>query len=66
MLHQTGQHSFTESDSAGPGLMGARGLGGAGKDSRPGHGLPSFVSSGPPRSEGEALLRRIFSRGEAA
>ncbi|MFY0582993.1 hypothetical protein ACN28S_59700 [Cystobacter fuscus] len=25
--------------------------------------LPSFVSSAPPRSEGEALLRRIFSRG---
>ncbi|OJH35995.1 hypothetical protein [Cystobacter ferrugineus] len=25
--------------------------------------LPSFVSSAAPRSEGEALLRRIFSRG---
>jgi hypothetical protein len=25
--------------------------------------LPSFLSSSPPRSEGEALLRRIFSRG---
>jgi hypothetical protein len=25
--------------------------------------LPSFVSSAPPRSEGEALLHRIFSRG---
>lgn len=25
--------------------------------------LPPFVSSAPPRSEGEALLRRIFSRG---
>jgi hypothetical protein len=27
-----------------------------------GFGLPTFVSSAPPRSEGEALLRRIFSR----
>lgn len=25
--------------------------------------LPSFLSSSPPRSEGEALLRRIFSPG---
>ncbi len=25
--------------------------------------LPPFVSSAPPRSEGEALLRRIFTRG---
>lgn len=24
--------------------------------------LPSFVSEAPPRSEGEAFLRRIFSR----
>ncbi|ATB29423.1 hypothetical protein [Melittangium boletus] len=29
-------------------------------ESRP---LPYFLSSEPPRSEGEALLRRIFSRG---
>ena len=28
--------------------------------------LPSFVSTAPPRSEGEALLRRIFTRAEAA
>ncbi|WNG51520.1 hypothetical protein F0U60_50855 [Archangium minus] len=28
------------------------------------HPLPSFVSSAPPRSEGEALLRRIFSKVE--
>jgi hypothetical protein len=67
MLHQTGQHPFTESDGAGLDFLCARGVGGRGKDSRPGtHGLPSFVSSEPPRSEGEALLRRIFSRGEAA
>ncbi|WP_257451675.1 hypothetical protein [Archangium lipolyticum] len=26
--------------------------------------VPSFLSPAPPRSEGEALLRRIFSRGE--
>jgi hypothetical protein len=26
--------------------------------------LPAFVSAAPPRSEGEALLRRIFSRPE--
>lgn len=24
--------------------------------------LPAFVSAAPPRSEGEALLQRIFSR----
>ncbi|HEX8435025.1 hypothetical protein [Archangium sp.] len=67
MFHETGQHSFTESDSADLDFLCARGAGGAGKDaSRPGtHGLPSFVSSEPPRSEGEALLRRIFSRGGA-
>jgi hypothetical protein len=28
--------------------------------------LPAFVSAAPPRSEGEALLRRIFSRAERA
>jgi hypothetical protein len=67
MSHQTGQHSFTESDSTGSGFLGSRGAGRGGKDSRPGaRGLPSFVSSEPPRSEGEALLRRIFSRGEGA
>jgi hypothetical protein len=27
--------------------------------------LPAFLSPAPPRSEGEALLRRIFTRGEA-
>jgi len=26
--------------------------------------LPGFLSPAPPRSEGEALLRRIFTRGE--
>lgn len=32
---------------------------------RPAEGaLPSFLSASPPRSEGEALLRRIFSRHE--
>jgi hypothetical protein len=32
---------------------------------KPGWGeLPGFLSPAPPRSEGEALLRRIFSRGE--
>ena len=25
--------------------------------------LPAFLSPAPPRSEGEALLRRIFTRG---
>ena len=29
-----------------------------------GEGLPAFLSPAPPRSEGEALLQRIFMRGE--
>jgi hypothetical protein len=29
-----------------------------------GEELPAFLSPAPPRSEGEALLRRIFTRGE--
>jgi hypothetical protein len=67
MFHDTGQPPFTESDREGLDFPCARGAGGNGTDSRPGvHGLPSFVSSAPPRSEGEALLRRIFLRGEAA
>lgn len=28
--------------------------------------LPAFVSAAPPRSEGEALLQRIFSRAPLA
>ncbi len=28
--------------------------------------VPSFLSEAPPRSEGEALLRRIFTRPEVA
>ncbi len=67
MFHDTGQPPFTTPDSEGLDFPCARGAGGCGTDSRPGaYGLPSFVSSAPPRSEGEALLRRIFSRGEAA
>lgn len=49
--------------SPGTGCHGLPSLGaeasGAGFEAR---GLPAFVSSAPPRSEGEALLRRIFSR----
>jgi hypothetical protein len=29
-----------------------------------GEGLPAFLSPAAPRSEGEALLQRIFTRGE--
>jgi hypothetical protein len=66
MCHQTGQHSLPESDRASLDFLRVREGGGRGKDSRPGaRGLPSFLSSAPPRSEGEALLRRIFSRGGA-
>jgi hypothetical protein len=60
MCHQTGQTAMTP---PGTGCHGLPSLGaeasGAGFEAR---GLPSFVSSAPPRSEGEALLRRIFSR----
>jgi hypothetical protein len=65
MFRQTGQHLNTEPNIPGSCLLCARGVGGDGRHTRSGaHGLPSFVSSAPPRSEGEALLRRIFSRGE--
>jgi hypothetical protein len=62
MFCQSGLPSFPESARACLGLPGA---GGKGSTPRPeGHRLPAFVSSAPPRSEGEALLRRIFSRSE--
>lgn len=57
MFSQTGQHPFTESDTA---CLGFAHEGSEGTTEL--SGLPSFVSSEPPRSEGEALLRRIFSR----
>jgi hypothetical protein len=60
MFSQTRQYPFTESDSLCLGFP--RGAGSDGKAPE-WRGLPSFVSSEPPRSEGEALLRRIFSRG---
>jgi hypothetical protein len=59
MFSQTGQHPFTESDTGCLGFL--REAGGQGTTVEE-SGLPSFVSSEPPRSEGEALLRRIFSR----
>jgi hypothetical protein len=60
MFHQTGQPSLIEPDT---GCLGLLPLGSeACTARRDGTGLPSFVSSEPPRSEGEALLRRIFSR----
>lgn len=66
MFSQTGQHPFTGSDTGGLGFPRARGAAGDGGTATGSgrSGLPSFVSSEPPRSEGEALLRRIFSRGE--
>lgn len=49
----------------GTGCLGLTPLGAETETARfDGQGLPSFVSSAPPRSEGEALLRRIFSRAE--
>jgi hypothetical protein len=63
MYNQTGQPRFTESDTGGLIFLREREAGGEG-NSTESRGLPSFVSSEPPRSEGEALLRRIFSRGE--
>jgi hypothetical protein len=62
MSHQTGQTALTQ---PGPGCLGLSSLGAEAEAGRfEGPGLPSFVSSAPPRSEGEALLRRIFSRAE--
>ncbi len=62
MFRQTGQHSMTEPDTVC--LRFAR-AGNEGQTVRSENGgLPAFVSAAPPRSEGEALLRRIFSRGE--
>jgi hypothetical protein len=62
MFRQTGQHAFHESDTTCLGFPQA-GIEGQALRSES-RGLPSFVSSAPPRSEGEALLRRIFSNGE--
>jgi hypothetical protein len=65
MCRQPGQHAYSTPDTDGLGFSGARRAGPEGQDSRSGPGgLPSFVSAAPPRSEGEALLRRIFSRRE--
>ena len=62
MFRQTGQHSMTEQDT---GCLGFARAGNEGQTVRSeSHGLPAFVSAAPPRSEGEALLRRIFSRVE--
>jgi hypothetical protein len=62
MFRQTGQHSMTEQDAV------CLGFARAGNEGPPvrseSHGLPAFVSAAPPRSEGEALLRRIFSKVE--
>ncbi|WP_375768805.1 hypothetical protein NR798_45205 [Archangium gephyra] len=62
MFRQTGQHLMTEPDTV---CLGFARAGNEGhlvrSESR---GLPTFVSAEPPRSEGEALLRRIFSKGE--
>lgn len=63
MYNQTGQPRFTESGTGGLGFPREREAGGE-SNSTKSHRLPSFVSSAPPRSEGEALLRRIFSRGD--
>jgi hypothetical protein len=65
MFRQTGLTPSTEPNTAYPGYPGTLRGRGEGQDSSLGsHGLPSFLSPAPPRSEGEALLRRIFSRGE--
>ncbi|WNG61920.1 hypothetical protein F0U59_49840 [Archangium gephyra] len=62
MFRQPGQHSMIEQEPVGLGLPRA---GSPGQKVRSeSHGLPAFVSAAPPRSEGEALLRRIFSRVE--
>ncbi len=62
MFRQTGQQSMTEPDTA---CLGFARAGNEGKPVRSeSRGLPAFLSAAPPRSEGEALLRRIFSRGE--
>ena len=58
MFSQTGQQPFSESDTACLGFPREAGSQGTTEE----NALPSFVSSEPPRSEGEALLRRIFSR----
>ncbi|MCY1082875.1 hypothetical protein [Archangium lansingense] len=62
MIRQTRQHSMTEQDSV---CLGFPRVGSEAQAARSeSRGLPTFVSAAPPRSEGEALLRRIFSRGE--
>jgi hypothetical protein len=63
MYNQTGQPRFTGLDTGALGFLREREAGGE-SNSMESHRLPSFVSSAPPRSEGEALLRHIFSRGE--
>ncbi|PTL83469.1 hypothetical protein [Vitiosangium sp. GDMCC 1.1324] len=60
MFHPSGQLPFTAQCT---GCLGFPRTGVETQSTRfEGPGLPSFVSSAPPRSEGEALLRRIFSR----
>ncbi|HYO66435.1 MAG TPA: hypothetical protein VEU33_10160 [Archangium sp.] len=62
MFRQTGQHPMIEQD---PVRLGFGRAGNEGQRVRSeSHGLPAFVSAAPPRSEGEALLRRIFSKVE--
>ncbi len=64
MFDQTGQQPFPESENGSLGLLWTRRERSEGKAMKQ-EGRPSFVSSAPPRSEGEALLHRIFSRGAA-
>ncbi|HEX5754469.1 MAG TPA: hypothetical protein VFZ09_50260 [Archangium sp.] len=62
MFRQPGQQSMTEQDAVSLGLSRAGSPGQAVRSES--HGLPAFVSAAPPRSEGEALLRRIFSKAQ--
>ncbi|WP_309895571.1 hypothetical protein [Archangium sp.] len=64
MFDQTGQQPFPESENGSLGMLWTRQERSEGKALKD-EGRPSFVSSAPPRSEGEALLHRIFSRGAA-
>jgi hypothetical protein len=62
MYRQTGRLVGGEWSLADLHLLGA--LGAEGERKEAARGLPTFVSAAPPRSEGEALLRRIFSPPE--
>jgi hypothetical protein len=60
MFRQPGQPLMTEQDGMYLGFSRAGSQGQTVRSESP--GLPAFVSAEPPRSEGEALLRRIFSK----